>query len=178
MKKSKKQKRKSLKEQLLEGTTKEEKIKIPESSYVLLKDTLLKGTSEDIRKIVGNIEDVYKNAGELEGSCEQREEIANAIDIYLNSNFPKSFNLAFSSIMLAFIAPALNNLIKETIKTGFLLFTEQESASGIEFEVSICTFIAMAIIIIYFCNVMLKEWNKSLDLKRDLLLLKSLLKAQ
>lgn len=178
MKKSKKQKRKSLKEQLLEGTTKEEKIKIPASSYVLLKDALLKGTSEDIRKIVGNIEDVNKIAGELEGSCEQREEIANAIDIYLNSTFNKSFRPTVASTALAFIATAMNNLIKETIKTGLLLFTEQESASGIEFEVSFWTFIATAIIIIYFCNEMLKLWNKSLDLKRDLLLLKSLLKAQ
>lgn len=178
MKKSKKQKRKSLKEQLLEGTTKEEKTKIPESSYVLLKNALLKGTSEDIRKLVRNTEDVYKIAGELEGSCEQRKEIANSIDIYLNSNFSKSFRPILISTMLAFVATAMNDLIKETIKTGLLLFTEQESAGGIEFGVSIGTFVAMAAIITYFCIKMLDLWNASLELKRDLLLLKSLLKQK
>ncbi|WP_215506669.1 hypothetical protein [Peptoniphilus sp. EMRHCC_23] len=178
MKKSKKQKRKSLKEQLLEGTTKEEKTKIPESSYVLLKNALLKGTSEDIRKLVRNTEDVYKIAGELEGSCEQRKEIANSIDIYLNSNFSKSFRPILVSTMLAFVATAMNDLIKETIKTGLLLFTEQESAGGIEFGVSIGTFVAMAAIITYFCIKMLDLWNASLELKRDLLLLKSLLKQK
>lgn len=178
MKKSKKQKRKSLKEQLLEGTTKEEKIKILESGHALLNEALLDGTFEDIRKTVRSRKDVYRIARELKSSPDQGEEIANSIDIYLNSNFSKSFNLAITSIMLAFIAPAMNDLIKETIKTGFLLFTEQESASGFEFEVSFCTFIAMAIIIIYFCIKMLKVWNKSLDLKRDLLLLKSLLKEK
>lgn len=178
MKKISNDKGKSPKNQSMEGTTNMAEVEYKESIYGSLNEALLKGTSEDIRKIVGNTEDVHRIARELRNFLKQRKEIADSIDIYLNSNFAKSFNLAISSIMLAFIAPAMNDLIKETIKAGFLLFTEQESASGIEFEVSVCTFIAMAVIIIYFCKKMLDLWNKSLDLKRDLLLLKSLLKEQ
>lgn len=178
MKKSKKQKRKSLKEQLLEGTTKEEKTKIPESSYVLLKNALLKGTSEDIRKIVRNTEDVYKIAGELEGSCEQRKEIANSIDIYLNSNFSKSFRPILVSTMLAFVATAMNDLIKTTIKMGYMILAKVQCSLDLEFWSNLLSYIAMFLIVFFVCLSMLKEWNKSLDLKRDLLLLKSLLKEQ
>lgn len=178
MKKIKNQKRKSLREQLLEGTTKEGKIKIPEFNHALLNEALLGGTSENIRKIVRSRKDVYRIASELKSLPDQGEEIANSIDIYLNSNFAKSFRPTVASTALAFIATAMNDLIKETIKTGLLLYTEQESAGGIEFGVSIGTFVAMAAIITYFCIKMLDLWNESLDLKRDLLLLKSLLEEK
>lgn len=178
MKKFKKQKRKPLKEQLLEGTTKEEKIKIPESIYVLLKDALLKGIFEDIRKIVGNIEDVYKIAGELKGSCEQREEIAKFIDIYLNSTFTKSFRPTLASMMLAFVATAMNDLIKTTIKVGYVVFAKDQCPLDLEFWSNVLTYTAMFLIIFFVCLRILKLWNKSLDLKRNLLLLKSLLKEK
>lgn len=175
MKKSKKQKRKSLKEQLLEGTTKEEKIKIPESSYVLLKNALLKGTSKDIRKIVGDIEDVYKIAGRLKNFPKQREEIANSIDIYLNSTFGKSFYPAFAIAFLSMINPEINEMIRELIRDILKneLHLRSENFMGIVITTGVMIFIVSAM-----CFGLSGLRNKSLDLKRDLLLLKSLLKDQ
>lgn len=177
MKKIKKQNRKSLCK-LCKRSIRLAKMEKEDPGFRSLNEALLGGTSVDIRQHIGSRADVYRIARELRNFSKQRKELADSIDIYLNSTFAKSFNATFSSIMLAFIAPAMKDLIKEAIKAGFLLFTEQESASGIEFEVSVCTFIAMAVIITCFCKKMLDFWNESLELKRDLLLLKFLLKEQ
>lgn len=177
MKKSKKQKRKSLC-RLCKRLIRWAKNEKEDPGFRSLNEALLGGTSEDIRQNIGSRWDVYRIARELKTFPKQREEIADLIDIYLNSTFTKSFNATFSSIMLAFIAPAMKDLIEAIIKEVFLYFTDQKTSSCIEFGVTFFTLVAMAAIITYFCIKMLDLWNESLELKRDLLLLKSLLKEQ
>ena len=177
MKKIKKQKRKSLCK-LCKRSIRLAKMEKEDPGFRSLNEALLGGTSADIRQHIGNRADVYRITRELRNFPKQRKEIADSIDIYLNSTFAKSFNATFSSIMLAFIAPAMKDLIESIIKEVFLNITDQETSSCIEFGVTTFTLVAMAIIIAIFCKEMLKLWNESLDLKRDLLLLKSLLKEQ
>ena len=160
---------------LMEGTIIMAEDENRNTIYKSLNEALIGGTSEDVRRIVRNREDVYGINEELKDFPKERKKIANSIDIYLNSTFAKSFTSTFTGIMLAFIAPAMEDLIKEIIERVFLIFTNQKTSCDIEIGVATFTFVAMAVIIICFCKKMLEYWNYSLELKRDLLLLKSLL---
>lgn len=154
------------------------KVENKESIYKSLNEALLGGTSGDIRKIVRSRKDVYRIDKELRNFTKQRKEIANSIDIYLNSTFAKSFNSTFSAIFFAFIASPINNLIKSIAKAVLTLSLENELPVGIEMYANLFTLIAMGGFIFYFLRDVRKIWFSHLDLKNDLLLLKSQLEEE